>query len=557
MSLSILFGVQMGDKLDETVEPKEYLKVLFVEDSEMVRESTCDILSEFFDHIDIAINGKEGLKQYKDFYDDNGSFYDIVITDINMPKMNGIEMIEHIFEVNSKANIIVMSAHDESKYLMKLINMGISSFILKPIEIMRFNTVIVDMIEDIVNEKKLENYHQRIEEINLNLQSSKEIAENASKQKSQFLANMSHEIRTPLNAIIGFISILKEKESDEQKLNYLNIIKTSSNTLLQIISDILDVSKIESGKLAIEPIDFNPYDSLISVGELFQSKAIEKGVILKIKYNNTLPSRLYCDVLRVKQILSNLLSNAIKFTPKGSVVKCIISYNKGKLNIRVKDYGIGIPIEKQKFVFDAFAQIKGTTQEYGGTGLGLAICRELANMLGGTLSLQSEEGKGSIFTLSLPVPIFVEEYKAEIEVEDLEEVEDATGHILIVEDYEANQMFLGIILENANMTYDTADNGLEAIEKFKENSYDIILMDENMPKLGGIASAKVIREIEAKENMKHTPIISLTANALKGDREHFLDAGMDDYLTKPVEPIKLLSVIQHFLHKPKEFLSNI
>jgi len=552
----------MDSKFNTDLELREDLKVLFVEDSEMVRESTCDILSEFFTHIDIAINGKEGLQQYIDFYKDNNRFYDIVITDINMPKMNGIEMIEHIFEENPKAHIIVMSAHDESKYLLKLINMGISNFILKPIDIMRFNSVIENIIENIINEKKLEDYHEKIEEINVNLQKSKETAENSSKQKSQFLANMSHEIRTPLNAIIGFISILNDKETDEEKLKYLGIIKKSSNTLLQIISDILDVSKIESGKLDIEPVHFNPYESLISVGDLFQSKAIEKGVILKFKYNNSLPQSLYCDVLRIKQILSNLLSNAIKFTPTGSEVKCIISYSKGRLNIRVKDYGIGIAEDKQKFVFDAFSQIEGTTKDYGGTGLGLAICKELSHMLGGDLTLKSQEGKGSIFTLSIPISESpkseVEEIEAKAEEpEETQQDSNLTGHILIVEDYEANQMFLGIILENAGMSYDIANNGLEAIERFKESSYDLILMDENMPKMGGIASTKEIRAIEEQRGVAHTPVVSLTANALKGDRERFLRAGMDDYLTKPIEPANLLKIINNFLIMPKESSSSI
>ena len=553
----------MDGKINTDLELREDLKVLFVEDSEMVRESTCDILGEFFTHIDIAINGKEGLQQYIDFYKDNDRFYDIVITDINMPKMNGIEMIEHIFEQNPKAHIIVMSAHDESKYLLKLINMGISNFILKPIDIMRFNSVIENIIDNIINEKKLKDYHDKIEEINVNLQKSKETAENSSKQKSQFLANMSHEIRTPLNAIIGFISILNDKETDEEKLKYLGIIKKSSNTLLQIISDILDVSKIESGKLDIEPVHFNPYESLISIGDLFQSKATEKGVILKFKYNNSLPDSLYCDVLRIKQILSNLLSNAIKFTPTGSVVKCIISYSKGRLNIRVKDYGIGIAEDKQKFVFDAFSQIEGTTKDYGGTGLGLAICKELSHMLGGDLTLKSQEGKGSVFTLSIPISESPKEDIEEIESkeqeveEEMPEESNLTGHILIVEDYEANQMFLSIILENAGMSYDIANNGVEAIERFKESSYDLILMDENMPKMGGIASTKEIREIEKQKGVAHTPVVSLTANALKGDRERFLKAGMDDYLTKPIEPANLLKIINNFLIMPKESSSSI
>ena len=536
----------MSKKLQAFLELGEELTVLYVEDSEMVRESTCDLLEEYFDNIDIAVNGEDGFQKYKAFYEAHNKFYDIVITDINMPKMNGIEMIESIFKLHSRTNIIVMSAHNESEYLLKLINMGISNFILKPIEITMFQTVLSRTIQSVVNQKKLKHYHTKMKEMNLALRKSTEIAENASEQKSLFLANMSHEIRTPLNAITGFISLLSENETDPKKTKYLKVVKNSSDSLLQIISDILDISKIESGKLEIEPANFNPYDDLIAVAELFQVKAAEKGVVLKINYSHTIPKVLYADVLRIKQILSNLLSNAIKFTPEGSYVKCVVWYAKGRLNIIVKDYGVGISKEKQKFVFNSFYQIEGTTKEYGGTGLGLAISCELTKMLEGELSLQSEEGKGSTFKLSIAMPIVDE---AQEELTSLP-AEDAPlrGHILLVEDYEANRMFVSIILSNAGITYETANNGVEAIEKFKNGRFDLILMDENMPELGGVGATKVILQIEKEREQLHTPIISLTANALKGDRERFLEAGMDDYISKPVEPNKLLNVIRPFLN---------
>ncbi len=535
----------MSEKLQTFLESNKDLKVLYVEDSEMVRESTCDILDEFFESIDVAINGEEGLQLYKQFYEENNTFYDIVITDINMPKMNGIEMIESICGLNKRANIIVMSAHNESEYLLKLINMGISNFILKPIEISRFKTVISNTIESVVDQKKLKDYHAKIEAMNLALRKSKEIAENASDQKSLFLANMSHEIRTPLNAIIGFISLLNKEETDPKKLKYLQVVKNSSDSLLQIISDILDISKIEHGKMEFEPANFNPYEDLITVAELFQVKAAEKGIVLKIQYNHIMPKTLYCDVLRIKQIFSNLLSNAIKFTPKGSTVKCVIWYAKGMLNIRVKDYGIGIPKEKQKSIFNSFYQVEGTTKEYGGTGLGLAISSKIAAMLGGEISLQSKEGKGSAFKLSIGMQPG-EELQEELDESHTENT-SLDSHILLVEDYEANRMFVGIILDNAGITYETANNGIEAIEKFTNGTYDLILMDENMPELGGVGAAKAIMQIEKERDQKHTPIISLTANALKGDRERFLQAGMDDYISKPVEPDKLLRTIRRCL----------
>jgi signal transduction histidine kinase len=533
----------LDKKIKEFLERGKTLKVLYVEDSEIVRESTCDILDQYFDTFDIAINGEDGFQKYKQFYDEHDRFYDIVITDINMPKMNGIEMIELILDMNRESNIIVMSAHNESDYLLQLINLGISNFVLKPVDTTQFQTIISRTIESVINQKQLKYYHKKMNELNLNLRKSKEMAENASMQKSQFLANMSHEIRTPLNAIMGFISLLTEKETEPEKLKYLQIVKNSSDSLLHIISDILDISKIENNMMEIEPVNFNPYEELITVAELFQVKAAEKGIVLSVRFNAYLPKNLYADILRIKQILSNLLSNAIKFTPTGSRVKCIVCYTKGRLNIRVKDYGVGIPKEKHESIFNSFYQIEGTSRNHGGTGLGLSISRQLAKMLGGELTLESEKGQGSTFTLSISMPRGEE---AQNKLQSLpEEHTPLNGHILLVEDYEANRMFVGIILDNAGITYETANNGIEAIEKFKNGTYDLILMDENMPELGGIGATKAIRAFEKEIGQKHTPIISLTANALKGDRERFLQAGMDDYISKPVEPQNLLSVIRN------------
>ncbi len=535
----------MSHKIQTYLELGKYLTVLYVEDSDMVRESTLDMLDEYFEHIDVAVNGEEGLSKYKQFYEENNTYYDVVITDINMPKMNGIKMLEAIRMINPKANIVVTSAHNEAGYLLTLINMGISNFILKPMGIEQIKQVLSRVTQSIKNQKKIEEYHAKMQEANLALRRAKLEADAASRQKSQFLANMSHEIRTPLNAITGFIALLNEKETDPAKLRYLEVIKNSSDSLLQIISDILDTSKIESGKLDIEPVNFNPYNDLIAVAELFQAKAAEKGVVLKIFYNRFMPKSLYSDVLRIKQILSNLLSNAVKFSSEGDTVKYSVWYSKGRLNIRVKDYGIGIPEKQQETVFDSFTQVDGTTNKYGGTGLGLAISKQLTELLGGELTLKSEEGKGSIFTLSIPMPIGEESKE---KPKPLQRDEGALkGHLLIVEDYEANRMFLSIILDNAGVTYEMAHNGVEAVDKFKNGQYDLILMDENMPELGGVGATKKILQIEKERGLKHTPIISLTANALKGDRERFLQAGMDDYISKPIEPDKLLSVIKSFL----------
>ncbi len=535
-----------NQELQALIESSSDLTVLYVEDNDEVRESTITLLEDFFSNIDWAINGEEGLEKYNKYYNDNGHYYDIVITDINMPKMDGIEMTQALLRLYEEQMVVVISAHNESEYLQRLINVGISNFILKPIEINQLKKIVIRILRSLQNKRLIQEQYAEIQTINHDLKLAKEEAEYASLQKSQFLANMSHEIRTPLNAITGFISLLHDKETDAEKIKYLKVIKSSSDSLLQIISDILDISKIESGKLEIDPVDFKPYEELLSVVELFQEKAAQKGIVLKINYSDEIPEVLFSDALRIKQILLNLLSNAVKFTPKGSSIECTIWYTSGRLHIQVKDYGIGISKEKHKDIFEPFSQAESsTTRTYGGTGLGLAISVKLIQLLNGELTFKSEEGRGSTFTFFIDMPVGKDSCIKS--AERMESLQTLKGHILVVEDIEANSMFIGIVLENAGLTYETALNGIEAIEKYKTKKYDLILMDENMPKLGGIEATKVILNIEKEKKLAHTPIISLTANALKGDRERFLEAGMDDYLSKPVNPASLTDMLQRYL----------
>lgn len=511
------------------------LRVLYVEDEPEVRNSFSELLRFYFDQVDIATNGREGIEKYQKYYEETGVHYDIVFTDIRMPEMDGIALIEAIQSLHERQLVVVTSAYNDSKYLLHLIDLEVAHYIVKPITVERFHRVLGRVVA-IIDAK------ERFRRMNEELYRAKLEAERSAAQTSQFLANMSHEIRTPLNAITGFISLLDKEERDPQKRKYLHVIRSASDSLLQIINDILDISKIESGKLEIEPVDFNPYDDLIMVAELFQAKAAEKDVDFRIKYNSSMPASLRGDVLLLKQIIANLLSNAIKFTPGGSVVKYIIWYKSGKLNIRVKDYGIGIAEEKQATIFESFAQADiSTAREYGGTGLGLAISKKLADRLGGTLILTSREGVGSSFHLSVAMPLS-KKRESSPSTPELQPSLDLL-HLLLVEDNETNRMLAGIILENAGMTYDVAVNGFEAIEKFKSGHYGLILMDENMPKLDGVSATREIRKIEKQRHLPHTPIVALTANALKGDKERLLKSGMDNYITKPIEPEKLLQAI--------------
>lgn len=405
-------------------------------------------------------------------------------------------------------------------------------------------TRMVGIVSNITNDKL---YKER-------LRTAKEKAEDAVKAKSSFLANMSHEIRTPLNAIMGFIDLLLEKEDDKVKQKYLNVIKGSSNNLLEIINDILDFSKIESGKLSIERVDFDPLKEFHITKKLFKAKALEKGIHLYAG-SSELPKSLNGDILRIKQVINNLMSNAVKFTPEGKSIYLDIEYVDGYLRVKVKDEGIGISEEFQKELFEKFSQEDASiTRKYGGTGLGLAISYELVKLMNGELKVKSKLGEGSEFFFSIPL-------KAGGPVAGRSEKNRITplkGHILLVEDVEENKLLMEVILTKFSLSYDTAGDGKAAVKLSKQNSYDAILMDENMPEMNGIEATKKIIESEKHNKLPHTPIIALTANALKGDKEKFIAAGMDDYITKPVDMQRLHEILLKFLPQktPKEDLEE-
>jgi len=336
---------------------------------------------------------------------------------------------------------------------------------------------------DISKQKELQN----------NLREAKESADRANRSKSEFLANMSHEIRTPLNAIIGFIEILQEKEEDKTKQKYLDIVNNSSKSLIEIINDILDFSKIESGHIEVEYIDFDPTKEFKLTRKLFQARFKEKNIKFFPSYLE-MPDSLNGDVLRIKQVINNLLSNALKFTSENKNIFLDISYQDGMLHVSVRDEGVGITQAYQEKIFEAFTQEdSSTTRKYGGTGLGLTISYNLVKAMGGELKVNSTIGQGSEFYFSIPLKIG-KEIKKTNSIE--ETIIFKNKKVLLVEDNKANQMFMKIILKKLELSYDLANDGLEAIEAFKLNKYDAILMDENMPNLNGIEATKQILDIE-------------------------------------------------------------
>jgi PAS domain S-box-containing protein len=487
----------------------------------------------------------------------------------------------------------------------------------------------------------------------------------AEKVKSEFLSNMSHEIRTPLNAVLGFVQILKKAETDAKKLSYLNLISGSSQTLLHVINEILDFSKIESGKLLIDCHPFNPLIELSQASKLFMITANEKSINFLCYIDPNIPQCMDSDLTRIKQIMFNFLSNAFKFTPENKVIRIDIRYKNERLCLSVEDEGIGLEPTTLKKIFNVFEQADtSTTRKYGGTGLGLSISKKLAELMNGDILVESVHGKGSTFTLTLPVVlcavteeksihideplknkaidlvytkerdkekldlikqylfglgltqintlteikdskadiiVFVpsetinteiiaskktalalmahesstfddyhdqisaiiapytpldlitalnasfQEKDAELAQEELSESKGYKGHVLVAEDNRTNQLLIKILLDEYKLQYTIANDGLEAVDAFKTADFDLVLMDENMPNMTGVEAVKEIRRYEEEKQKVFTPIIALTANVMAEDRERFDQAGMNDFLAKPIDTSEFERILKRFL----------
>ncbi len=390
------------------------------------------------------------------------------------------------------------------------------------------------------------------------LREAKLKAEELNEIKEMFLANMSHEIRTPMNAIVGMSELLSQSNLDETQSKYLSAISSSSKNLLVLINDLLDFSKIESGNLSLEMAEFNLNKLITKTIETVSLKADDNGVDIVCEMDPILPKMLNGDSTRLGQVLLNLLSNAVKFTINGSV-KTTVKATRTKddtyqITFVVKDEGIGIPKEELGNIFNDFSQATAsTTRLYGGTGLGLSISQKIVRLMGGELEVESELNKGSEFFFSIELE-GVDIDNAAYELSDNYSIEEDFNQskILLVEDNPVNSLMATTILEKWNCRVDLAENGIESIEKLNLKSYDLILMDMTMPKMGGIEASQIIR----KELKIETPIIALTANAIKGDLEKCVAAGMDDYLSKPYHQIDLNRVLTKWIEPNKEIVKE-
>ena len=387
-----------------------------------------------------------------------------------------------------------------------------------------------------------------------NAESATKIAENAVQAKQQFLSNMSHEIRTPMNAIIGFTKVVLKTDLSVKQKEYLTAIKMSGDALIVLINDILDLAKVDSGKMSFEAIPFKLELSISAMLHLFDTKIQEKNLELVKEYDKNIPQVLIGDPVRLHQIILNLISNAVKFTSSGKITVSVrlVSENNEKATIEfmVSDTGIGIAENKLENIFENFQQASsGTSRLYGGTGLGLAIVKQLVEPQGGTIHVKSKIKEGSTFSFTLTFKKTNEEVNLEIEPEEINK-EIRTVKILVVEDIPLNQLLMKTILDDLGFDRDVAENGKIAIEKLKINSYDIILMDLQMPEMNGFEATEYIRNTMKSK----IPIIALTADVTTVDLAKCKAIGMNDYVSKPVNEELLYNKIISLVRKPTSLI---